>query len=177
MRSANGERGGLNLALLAAIAVAIALLATQQRAPSHGLEIVRGTPPAGIDAVLVHVSGAVRSPGVVEAARGDRVADVVDRAGGFTDDADPAAVNLARRVRDEDQVHIPSLGEGSRLLDLNRATAAELEALPGIGEVYAARIIEARDTLPFATGDDLLAREIVPAATYEGIRDLVTALP
>ncbi len=164
----------LNLALIAAIAVAATILVARQT-PSRGVEIVRGTPPAGVDQLLVNVSGAVAAPGLVEAKPGDRVADVVERAGGLAADADPAGVNLALRIRDEDHIHVPRLGEGPPLLDLNTATTEELEDLPGIGPVYAARIIEARAILPFRSSDELLERDLIPARTYEGIRDLVSA--
>ena len=160
--------------MLAAIALALLFLLAQ-RSPSRGVEIVRGTPPPGVDQVLVNISGAVREPGLVEAEPGDRVVDVIERAGGLGDDADPAAVNLARRVRDEDHIHVPRIGEASALVDLNAASAEELEALPGIGPVYAGRIIEARALLPFRSSDELLDRELIPARTYEGIRDLVSA--
>jgi len=165
--------GGLNLALLAAIVVAIAVLVAQ-RTPSRGIEIVRGTPAAGVDALVVHVSGAVGEPGVLEASPGDRVVDVLEQAGGLLEDADQAGVNLARRVQDEDHIHVPRIGEASPLLDLNSATAKELEDLPGIGPVYAGRIVEARIALPFATSDELIERELIPARTYEQIRDLVS---
>ena len=167
--------GAFNLLLIAAIIAAL-VLAAAQRSPSRGLEIVRGTPPAGIDAILVHVSGAVGTPGLVEAEPGDRVIDVVERAGGFEADADQSAVNLARRVRDEDHVHVPLIGEADALLDLNRASVKELEELPGIGPVYAGRIVEARDQLPFASSDELLERDLIPARTYDQIRDLVSAV-
>jgi len=163
----------LNAILIAAIAVAL-LIGFTQRAPSRGLEIVRGTPPAGVDTILVQVSGAVLAPGLVEADSGERVAEVIARAGGLASDADVAGVNLARRVRDEDEIHVPRLGEAAPLLDLNRASADELEALPGIGPVYAGRIVDARDATPFASSDDLLDRELIPARTYEQIRDLVS---
>lgn len=165
--------GLLNVALLAAIAVAIVLLLAQ-RSPSRGIEIVRGTPAAGVDVVLVDVSGAVGAPGLVEAAPGDRVADVLERAGGLEADADRAAVNLARRVRDEDHIHVPRSGEAEPLVNLNEASAKQLEDLPGIGPVYAGRIIEARAALPFTSSDELIERELVPERTYEGIRDLVS---
>lgn len=168
--------GVLNLVLIVAIVAAIALAVARQ-SPSRGLEIVRANPPSGVDAVLVHVSGAVAMPGVVEAEAGDRVVDVVERAGGFASEADQDAVNLARRVRDEDHVHVPLLGEGKPLIDLNRASAKELESLPGIGPVYAGRIIEARELLPFVSSDQLIERDLIPARTYEQIRDLVSTGP
>ena len=166
--------------LLTAIAVALIVLAFRFEQPGE-IEVIRQEAPGGLDQIVVHISGAVRVPGVYVVQPGDRVADAVELAGGLNDDADPRAVNLALRLRDEDHVHIPSVMAGiattqvEALLDLNTATMAELESLPGIGPVYAGRIIDARVVRPFASSDELLEREVIPARTYEGIRLLVTA--
>ena len=61
----------------------------------------------------------------------------------------------------------------TRLLDLNRATQQQLEALPGIGPVRAVSILAARAQAPFASTDDLLDRGLVPARVYAAIRDLI----
>ncbi len=134
---------------------------------------------------MVYVTGAVASPGVYTLRDGDRVEQAVAAAGGFAGDADPERINLARRLRDEDQVTVPRLGQpapavdeaagATAPLDLNLATADQLEALPGIGEVYAARIVESRASDgPFGSPDDLVARKLVPASTLERIRPYVT---
>lgn len=115
--------------------------------------------PAG--EVVVHVSGAVAEAGVVTLPAGARVADAVAAAGGVVDGAELAAVNLARLLTDGEHVHVPREGEApppsdaapggpsagadGGTVDLNRAGAAELETLPGIGPALAQRIIAHRE--------------------------------
>ena len=163
----------LQAALVVASLVALGVLAARDPAPA-GVEVERRDPAPGIDEIRVQVGGAVRSPGVVVARPGERVADAIARAGGVTAEADTAAINLARRVLDQDQVIVPKAGIGaSRLLDLNRATQAQLEALPGIGTARAAAILAARAQAPFTSSDELLDRGLVSAAVYAQIRDRV----
>jgi competence protein ComEA len=144
--------------------------------------------------VVVHVAGAVMRPGIVRVGPGARVADAIDAAGGLSPRVDAARLgrelNLAAAVADGDQVIVPSrddapttgtvaggqagtAGEGDGLVDLNSATAAALEELPGIGPVTAEKIIAARTEQSFATLDELVERKVVGAATLEKFRDLV----
>lgn len=164
----------LNVALIVLALVALVVIALRGGSDTAGVEVQRRDAPAGVDAILVQVSGAVASPGLLAAQPGDRVADIIDRAGGALPDADLDALNLALRVRDEDVVRVPFEGEAAALglLDLNTATQAELEALPGIGPVRAEAIIAAR---PIASVDDVLERRLVPASVWEEIRTLVVA--
>lgn len=166
----------MNAAFIALALVALAVIVVRDGGDRAGFEVVRREAPAGVDDLLVHVAGAVVSPGVVRAERGDRVADVIERAGGALPEADLSAVNLALRVRDEDIVRIPFQGDPVTLglIDLNTATPAELETLPGIGPARARGIVEAR---PIADVDELVERGLVPASVWEQIRLLVTALP
>ena len=143
---------------------------------SPGIEIERGDPLPGIDEVRVHVAGAVARPGVVTVRPGDRVADAIALAGGLGRGADAAALNLSRRLRDQDRVVVPRIGERSPLLDVNEASAEQLDALPGIGPVYSAAIVTARESGGrYATTDDLVGRGVLPERVYEGIRDLIAA--
>jgi competence protein ComEA len=147
--------------------------------------------------VLVHVAGAVNQPGVYELATGARVADAVTAAGGATAEADPNALNLAAPVIDGDRVEVPVVGsappgdsgtghshavtDGSAAgatigpVDLNQASAGELEALPGIGPATAAAIVEYRtQSGPFGGVDDLLDVPGIGPAKLDAIRDAVT---
>ena len=123
-------------------------------------------------------------PGVVRLAAGARVADAVAAAGGATPDADAAALNKAAVLSDGARVYVPrygetppagSVGSGSeKKIDLNRATAAELETLPGIGPSTAGRIVRAREQRAFAKVEELQTRGLVSARVLADIRDLVT---
>lgn len=140
--------------------------------------------------IRVYVAGAVQRPGVYPLQDGDRVLDAVNAAGGFADGADQLAVNLAQRVHDEDKVVVPRQGEtpptvvtqasgsSSQLIDINTATAEQLDGLPGIGPAYSQRIIDSRvSDGPFVSPDDLLTRKLVPRSTFEKIRPLIRAGP
>ena len=121
--------------------------------------------------VVASVVGLVARPGLVTLPAGARVADAVEAAGGLLPGADPASVNLAAPVPDGAQiaVGVPGApagpdgggtaagpGAGAAPVDLNAATAAELDALPGIGPVLAQRIVDHRGRHgPFRTVDQL----------------------
>jgi competence protein ComEA len=129
--------------------------------------------------IRVYVSGAVANPAVYSLGAGSIIDDLVRAAGGFAPSADPAAVNLAQPLADGMQVHVPTLADalptppavsapaGARsspvdvdlggLVNINTATAAELEALPGVGPVTAAQIIAYREANgPFDTIEALM---------------------
>jgi competence protein ComEA len=108
--------------------------------------------------VVVHVVGAVRVPGLYRLARGKRVADAVERAGGATGKADLALINLAAPVADGQQVVVPArappgaaAGEGGGAdaaagpVHLNTATLEQLDELPGVGPVTAQKILDYRE--------------------------------
>jgi competence protein ComEA len=115
------------------------------------------------EGIVVHVAGAVVRPGIYRLPRGARVGEAVAAAGGFREEADTGAVNLARVLRDGEQVRIPERGrpssgsDGGPLLDLNSASREELQKIPGIGPVLAERLVRYREEHgPFGSPDDLL---------------------
>jgi competence protein ComEA len=138
--------------------------------------------------LIVDVAGAVRTPGVYEFAEGERVVDAIERAGGPRPKADLSLLNLAAPLVDGTQILVPKIGpavtgvpgetapgSATGLININTASATELETLSGIGEVLAATIVEYRtQNGPFASVDDLLDVSGIGPATLEEIRDQVT---
>ncbi len=156
-----------------------------------------GTGAAPPPDLIVHVAGAVTRPGIVHLAAGARVVDAIDAAGGVADDADLDQLNLAAPLGDGVQVRVPHQGEtvpspvspapigpggggagappAPTVVDLNRATAAELEQLPGIGPSLAAAIVTWRtDHGPFKRIDDLLDVPGIGPAKLGSLADRVT---
>ena len=148
--------------------------------------------------LVIDVEGAVLRPGVHHVAAGSRVGDAINAAGGYSAQVDLAAasatLNLAAPLIDGAKVHVPVRGESAFSvapgggqsgggggvggpINLNSATADELDTLPGIGPVTAAKIIAAREQAPFATLDELVSREVLGPATLEKIRALATVTP
>ena len=174
----------LILVVLVLVATAAGIVWLMRASPDRGIEIVLPDPTATPVVVLkAYISGAVRSPGVYGMSKGDRLAELVEAAGGATDDADLSAVNLAARVEDEDHWHIPRPGETaaagtvspvSTRMDINTASTSQLVELPRIGEIIAQRIIDYREANgPFSSVEDLLAVQGIGPDTLAGIRDLV----
>ncbi len=121
--------------------------------------------PTVASTVIVHVAGQVARPGLVELPAGSRVADAVAAAGGATGRRATDTVNLARVLVDGEQVVVgatvgaPAAGgtaAAPALLDLNTASVTDLDALPGIGPVIAARILDWRAANgPFRSVEEL----------------------
>ena len=133
--------------------------------------------------VVVHVVGAVESPGVIELPENSRIIDALAKAGGAREDAVLSGINLARVLFDGEQIVVPSgadepalvsIDAPPGLVSLSRGTSAELETLPRVGPATAARIIAWREENgPFTSVDDVLAVSGIGPATLEGFRALV----
>lgn len=184
--------GAVIVLVMAALAITVGIgIVRGATAPVD--EVVIGPTPArsatNPSELYVHVSGAVRAPGLYVLSPGARVVDAIAAAGGYTEDADRDAVNLARTLDDGEQLAVAregeappttatgqgSAGTGGSRVDLNTADATLLETLPRIGPALAARIIGWRDENGgFTSIDDLLAVPGIGDKMLESLRDLVT---
>ncbi|WP_419925490.1 helix-hairpin-helix domain-containing protein [Candidatus Poriferisocius sp.] len=187
--------------LVAAIGIAAYLMVGPSAAPRPEAVIPMATPlpttPASVAEpvpILVHAAGAVQIPGVYLFRDDARVIDLVEAAGGLTSDADHDRVNLAAALFDGQWVYFPRVGQTaipaplggsgpagggeaarSGPLNLNTATAEQLESLPGVGPAIAAAIIEHRQRIGgFDSVHGLLAVSGIGPSKLEQIRDLVS---
>jgi len=149
-------------------------------------------PPTTAAQLVVQAAGAVAAPGVYTLAATARVNDLIAAAGGLAPDADPDQVALAAPLTDGERIYVPRAGEapppsvgspsgspttgstGRGPVDLNHASAADLESLPGIGPSLAQAIIDHREQHgPFRSVDDLADVRGIGPAKMEQVRSLV----
>ena len=171
--------------------------------PTTGPAAGPGGLSATSGSVVVHVTGAVSRPGVVTLPPGSRVTDAINAVGGASAEADTQQLNLARVLSDGEQIRVPRIGEvlpdpapqpggdaasgartapgksgdggASGTVNINTASASELEKLPGIGPALAQRIVEYRDSHgPFASVDSLTDVPGIGKAKLEGLREQAT---
>lgn len=173
-------------AVLAALALGGVIAVARLRAPAPvPIAVVEETSvPTPVPLVVVDIAGAVARPGVIRLSYGTRVGDAIAAAGGVTPDADLSSLNRAALLRDGARIYVPHLGEtppagslgsdAETKVDLNHASAAELEALPGIGPATAGRIARSRDKRPFSRVEELQTRGLVNARVLADIRELLT---
>lgn len=127
---------------------------------------------------LVHVAGAVETPGLYELEAGARVSDAVEMAGGFSETALESSVNLARMIADGEQIVVldqTQLGEESPFISLNSSSAQKLEELPGIGPATAKKIVEYRSRIgSFSSVEQITEVPGIGNKLLEQIRDQLT---
>lgn len=170
-------------------------LVLNEKAENHEESVEENIP----EEIIVDVKGAVHKPGVYKAKDGDRVVDIIERAGGLKDSAEEDAVNFAMRVSDEMVLYIPKKGENVEQLEtiaaaqsggggasgggvsndgkvnLNKASNSELETLPGIGPAKAQAIIDYREQNgPFKAVEDLISVSGIGEKTFEKLKDQIT---
>lgn len=146
------------------------------------------------ETAVVYVSGAVRRPDVYVLPAAARVKDAVLAAGGFADDADPNRINLAGHISDADQIQVPRQGEtlpavaapsadapasdAGAPLNINTASASDLEGLDGIGQALAERIVAYREANgPFQKVEDLQKVKGIGAGLVDKLAPQITIAP
>ena len=152
--------------------------------------------------IIVHITGAVKNPGIVKLEEGSRIEDAINKAGGLNEDADITNVNLAYILEDGIKIKIPSSSEvtevqnenilnsdsgeniveefedskKSSLLNINKATEQDLQNLPGIGLSLASKIIEYRnENGKFSTIEDIKNVNGIGDSKYENIKEHICA--
>lgn len=160
---------------------------TPGAAPGASTLPVAAPASLAVSVLVVHVAGAVTRPGVYHLASGERVVDALAAAGGATNQGNPDALNLAARLSDGQRIYVPEAGEvvslGADLspattpvepIDLNTATVAQLDALPGVGPSTAAAIVAYRTAHgAFTTVAELGEVRGIGPAKLDALRPLV----
>ena len=141
------------------------------------------------DLITVDVKGAVKSPGIYDLPVGSRINDAVQKAGGFTDNADSKSINLAQRISDEALVYVPTKEETTsqeaysnasntkenKKVNLNKASLEELKQVKGLGAKRAQDIIDHRESNgKFKSVDELKKVSGIGAKTIEKLKEYVT---
>ena len=139
--------------------------------------------------IMVHISGQVYNPGLVELKSGSRVKDAVDLAGGLKKEADIDRINLAKKLVDEEKIYVPKRGEEIDLeislnsesltsnsnskININTCSKEQLMELPGIGEVTASKIIDYRSANQFKWIEDIMNVSGIGTKKYEDLKDYI----
>ena len=144
-------------------------------------------PTRAPDTVVVYITGEVNEPGVIQLASNSRIYDAIQKAGGFTEEANEESVNLAAILEDEDRIVIPSkngendetfTGRPDKLININSASAEELDQLPGVGPVKAQAIVDFREANgAFLSTNDLLKVPGINQDLFQQVIGLITVNP
>ncbi len=142
--------------------------------------------------IIIHISGAVKNPGILKMDSSKRIVDAVELAGGATNDADLDRVNLAAKLHDEEKVYIPKFGEensnnlvpttssvnsnhnGTEKININSADSSELQKIPGIGEKTAQKIIDYRSNNPFSSIEDIKNIDGIGDKKFESMKEYIS---
>lgn len=160
------------LVLIAALLAGGIVFFIRQNTSSCPVEI---TLPDTSSVIEVYVSGEVKTPGLYVLSEAAQTIDAIEAAGGFTQNADQSTVNLARTLRNNAHIHVLKKGESSQRININTADVWLLDALPGIGESTAQRIVDYRvENGLFECVEDLLKVKGVGDSTFLKLEDKIT---
>lgn len=183
-RASPGELGLMAVLGLAVVGGSALVMARTTDPPAPPIKRAPAAAVASREELLVvHVAGMVVSPGVYELPRGSRIKDALAAAGGPVEGADVNALNLAEVLTDGQKIVVTKPGEAppseetqapSGKINLNTATKAQLEELPGVGPVLAQRIIDYRQKKKFTSVRQLLEVDGFGPKKYESLKDLIT---
>jgi competence protein ComEA len=189
IRSFFTEYGLILLLALAGILFLVFGVVKLNTSQSEPIIVTNDSPSNNKAEIFVDVAGAVNSPGMYELSDGSRIADAIQKAGGVRNDADTEymakVLNQAQKLKDGQKIFIPlknqatagesssiqTSGQNTSLININTASASELDSLPGVGEVTAEKIISNR---PYSTLEELRDKKAINNSTFEKIKDLVT---
>ena len=133
--------------------------------------------------MMVHITGAVNHPGVISLNQDARLIEAIEMVGGLTETADVDALNLARKLQDEEKIYIPAIGEVTKTtaasentkININTASLEELKSLPGVGDVIAQGIIDYREKSGgFKQLDELKNVTRIGDKIFDGISESIT---
>ena len=146
--------------------------------------------PEESEEIMVHISGAVNSPGILRLDSSKRVVDALDLAGGARDDADLDRVNLAAKLHDEEKIYIPKVGEvqenmttlvsspsssgPASKININSADLSELTKIPGVGEKTAQKILDYRANNSFSSIEDIKNVPGIGDKKFESMKDYIS---
>lgn len=193
--------GGIALLLLYRFYPILISSSEEEQIPQENLFAERGKlepedvpgEESPVTLMLVDVKGAVKNPGVYEAKEGERVNDMIEKAGGMLKDGEKNAVNFAMKVTDEMIIYVPYIGEEEEVVNsnavgnettdptsegtvnINKASETELLELPGVGPSKAAAIMEYREQNGgFSAKEDLKKISGIGEKTYEKLEAFIS---
>lgn len=183
LRNVKTYQISLILALVGLALIGAGLSVSKFVSGSRQPQFIRGSSERETsNGIKVDIGGAVGRPGVYTLAPSARVIDAINQAGNLAENADKGWItqnlNLAAKLSDGQKIYIPAVGEAGKVasetagkININSASAAQLDQLPDIGPVRAEKIIQGR---PYARVEELLSKKVVGESTFEKIKDKIT---
>jgi competence protein ComEA len=185
LASAKTLRFEVIVVFLAFVLVLVGVYLLKSPGKDEGITIIGDQAVSETGDITVDIAGAVEKPGVYTLKDGTRMAEAIEKAGGFTSFADTEWIsktaNMAVKLSDAAKIYIPQKGEKmtnvlgsdtqSGVININSATESELDKLSGVGPVTAQKIIDGR---PYSNLSDLVAKKILTQKAFDKIKDQIS---